>query len=130
MTACRAEGKRRPPRGVLSRAAGRIRMLIAREGRRPAATAQRRRSTSRRLGADPLGDLLVAQAPPQADRKDAAVLLDDVLAMLLGTGIGIVRAEHVAIVAPFTGPGVLNRIFAACRGEFVSCMRVSRSVVR
>ena len=46
VAACRAEGKRRPPRGVMSRAAERIRMLIARAGRRPAATAQRRRSTS------------------------------------------------------------------------------------
>jgi anti-sigma factor RsiW len=34
MAVCRAEGKRRAPRDVMSRAAERIRMLIAREGRR------------------------------------------------------------------------------------------------
>ena len=34
VTACRAEGKKRPPRDVMSRAAKRIRMLVAREGRR------------------------------------------------------------------------------------------------
>lgn len=34
MAVCRAEGKRRPPRAVMSRAAERIRVLIAREGRR------------------------------------------------------------------------------------------------
>lgn len=34
VTACRAEGKKQPPRDVMSRAAKRIRMLIAR-GRRP-----------------------------------------------------------------------------------------------
>jgi len=33
VAACRAEGKRRPPRAVMSRAAKRIRMLVAREGR-------------------------------------------------------------------------------------------------
>lgn len=33
MAACRAEGKRRPPRDVMSRAAERIRLLIARQGR-------------------------------------------------------------------------------------------------
>ena len=32
MAACRAEGKRRPPRDVISRAAARIRALVAREG--------------------------------------------------------------------------------------------------
>ena len=34
MAVCRAEGTRRPPRDVMSRAAERIRVLIAREGRR------------------------------------------------------------------------------------------------
>ena len=34
MAVCRAEGKRRPPRAVMSRATERIRVLIAREGRR------------------------------------------------------------------------------------------------
>jgi anti-sigma factor RsiW len=34
VTACRAEGKKRPPRAVMSRAATRIRLLVAREGRR------------------------------------------------------------------------------------------------
>jgi anti-sigma factor RsiW len=43
---CRAEGKRRPPRNVMSRAAKRIRVLIAREGLRPVSTAQRRRGAS------------------------------------------------------------------------------------
>ena len=42
MAACRAEGKRRPPRDVRSRAAERIRALIAREKVRPS-----RRSRSR-----------------------------------------------------------------------------------
>jgi anti-sigma factor RsiW len=36
VAACRAEGKQRPPRDVMSRAAKRIRMLVAREGRRSA----------------------------------------------------------------------------------------------
>ena len=43
---CRAEGKRRPPRDVISRAAERIRALIAPEARRPVAVAQPRRSAS------------------------------------------------------------------------------------
>ena len=34
MAVCRAEGKRRPARDVMSRAAERIRVLIARVGRR------------------------------------------------------------------------------------------------
>ena len=34
MAACRAEGQRRPPGAVVSRAAKRIRLLVAREGRR------------------------------------------------------------------------------------------------
>ena len=38
--ACRAEGRRRPPRDVMARAANRIRLLIAREARRPAGTVQ------------------------------------------------------------------------------------------
>lgn len=46
VAACHAAGKRRPPRDVMSRAAKRIRALIAREGRRPVALAQRRRSAS------------------------------------------------------------------------------------
>ena len=37
VAACRAEGKKRPPRSVMSRAAERIRALVAREGRRPVA---------------------------------------------------------------------------------------------
>ncbi|MBI4485518.1 MAG: zf-HC2 domain-containing protein [Acidobacteria bacterium] len=35
IAACRAEGRRRPPRAVTSRAAERIRMLVARGGSRP-----------------------------------------------------------------------------------------------
>ncbi len=46
VAACRAEGKRRPPREVMSRAAKRIRALIAREARRRVAVAQPRRSAS------------------------------------------------------------------------------------
>jgi anti-sigma factor RsiW len=42
IAACRAEGRKTPPRGVLSRAAERIRVLKAREGRRPVAIPQRR----------------------------------------------------------------------------------------
>jgi anti-sigma factor RsiW len=34
VTACRAEGKKRPPRDVMTRAAKRIRMLVARKERR------------------------------------------------------------------------------------------------
>jgi anti-sigma factor RsiW len=41
VAACRAERKRRLPRDVMSRAAARIRALMAREARRPAKTAQR-----------------------------------------------------------------------------------------
>ena len=40
---CRAEGKRRPPRDVMSRAAERIRALIAREGRRRSTSGPARR---------------------------------------------------------------------------------------
>ena len=46
VAACRAEGKRRPPRAVMSRAAERIRALVAREERQPVAIAQRRRNAS------------------------------------------------------------------------------------
>jgi anti-sigma factor RsiW len=42
MAACRAEGRRPPPRSVLSRAAERIRALKAREGVRPVAIPRRR----------------------------------------------------------------------------------------
>ncbi len=45
VAACRAEGKRPPPRDVMLRAAKRIRALIAREARRPVAVARPRRST-------------------------------------------------------------------------------------
>jgi len=45
---CRAEGKKRPPRAVMSRAAEQIRALVAREERQPVAIAQRRRSASGR----------------------------------------------------------------------------------
>ena len=37
---CRADGKRRPPRAVMSRAAERIRALMAREARRPVKIGQ------------------------------------------------------------------------------------------
>ena len=47
VAACRAERKKRPPRDVMSRAAKRIRALIAREARPPAAAAHPRRSASR-----------------------------------------------------------------------------------
>jgi anti-sigma factor RsiW len=43
VTACRAEGKRRPPRDVMSRAAERVRVLIAREGRRRRTSGPARR---------------------------------------------------------------------------------------
>jgi anti-sigma factor RsiW len=52
VAACRAEGKRPPPRAVMSRAAERIRALIAREGMRPAAIALRRRGASASARAD------------------------------------------------------------------------------
>lgn len=44
VAACRAEGKKRPPRAVMSRAAKRIRMLVGREGRAPVASATHRRT--------------------------------------------------------------------------------------
>jgi anti-sigma factor RsiW len=47
MAACRAEGTRKPPRDVMSRAAERMRALVAREGR-PVSIAQRPRSASGR----------------------------------------------------------------------------------
>lgn len=34
VAACRAEGRQRPPREVMSRAAKRVRLLVAREGQR------------------------------------------------------------------------------------------------
>ena len=43
VAACRAAGKRRPPRDVMSRAAKRIRVLIAREGRRRSTSEPARR---------------------------------------------------------------------------------------
>jgi anti-sigma factor RsiW len=46
VAACRAEGTRRAPRDVMSRAAERIRALLARETHRPAAIATRRRRES------------------------------------------------------------------------------------
>ncbi len=46
VAACRAERKRRLPRDVMSRAAARIRALMAGEARRPAKTAQRGKSVS------------------------------------------------------------------------------------
>ena len=46
VAACRAEGKRRPPRDMMWRAAERIRALMAREARRPAKTAQRGKRVS------------------------------------------------------------------------------------
>lgn len=48
IAACRAEGKSRPPRAVMSRAAERIRALVTQEGQRSAAPALPRRKTSRR----------------------------------------------------------------------------------
>ena len=50
VAACRAEGKSRPPRDVMSRASERIRALVARERLRPVAIAQRRGSASRPAG--------------------------------------------------------------------------------
>ena len=44
VAACRAEGKERPPRAVMSRAAERIRALVAREERQAVKIALRRRS--------------------------------------------------------------------------------------
>ncbi len=46
VAACRAEGQRRPPRAVMSRAAERIRVLVAREGQQPLAIDQGRRTAS------------------------------------------------------------------------------------
>jgi len=43
MAACRALGKSRPPRHVMSRAAERIRVLLAREGRRRSTSEPARR---------------------------------------------------------------------------------------
>ena len=43
MALCRAEGKKRPPRDVMSRAAERIRVLIARQGRRRSTSGAARR---------------------------------------------------------------------------------------
>jgi anti-sigma factor RsiW len=43
VAACRAEGSRRPPRDVMSRAEARIRALIAQSGPRDVPTPQRRR---------------------------------------------------------------------------------------
>ena len=47
VAACRVEGKKRPPRDVMSRAAKRIRALIAGDARAPVASAQPGRSASR-----------------------------------------------------------------------------------
>ena len=46
LAACRAEGKTRPPREVMSRAAARTRSVLAQDGRPPVASAPRRRRTS------------------------------------------------------------------------------------
>ena len=48
VAACRAEGKRPPPRAVMSRAAERIRALVADAGRPALTTAPPRRAASRR----------------------------------------------------------------------------------
>jgi anti-sigma factor RsiW len=42
VAACRAEGKRQPPRAVMLRAAKRVRALVERESQRPIATDLRR----------------------------------------------------------------------------------------
>jgi anti-sigma factor RsiW len=47
LAGCRAEAKRRPPSGVMSRAVERIRVLIARERLRPVAIPHRGRAASR-----------------------------------------------------------------------------------
>ena len=44
VAACRAEGKKRPPRDVMSRAAKRIRMLVARGAPRQVGSARHRRA--------------------------------------------------------------------------------------
>ncbi len=46
IAACRAEGKRRPPRDVTSRAAERIRLLMARERLQSPSPPRRQRRTS------------------------------------------------------------------------------------
>ena len=46
VAACRAEGKKQPPRAVMSRAAKRVRALIAREARRPVKIGQRAKRVS------------------------------------------------------------------------------------
>ena len=46
VAACRAEGKKRPPRAVMSRAANRVRVLMAREERRPVKIGQRAKRAS------------------------------------------------------------------------------------
>ena len=48
MAVCRAEGKMRPPRAVMSRAAERIRALIAFEARRPVAAGKPKRALMRK----------------------------------------------------------------------------------
>lgn len=45
--ACRSEGRRRPPRAVMSRAAARIRALIAQDEPRPGDVGARRRAAKR-----------------------------------------------------------------------------------
>jgi anti-sigma factor RsiW len=46
LAACRAEGKTQPPRAVMSRAAKRVRALMAREARRPGKISQRAKRVS------------------------------------------------------------------------------------
>jgi len=46
VAACRAEGKRRPPRAVISRAAKRVQALMAREVRRPVKIDRRAKRVS------------------------------------------------------------------------------------
>jgi anti-sigma factor RsiW len=46
VAACRAEERRQPPRAVMSRAAKRVRALIAREARRPVKIGQRAKRVS------------------------------------------------------------------------------------
>ena len=77
VAACRAEGKRQPPRAVMSRAAERIRALVARE--RPTASRDRSASTARiRLGSALTSELSsrlslpgAKTAPPEPTRTNS-----------------------------------------------------------
>jgi anti-sigma factor RsiW len=49
LAACHAEGKSRPPRAVMSRAAARIRLLVAQQGRASVLITRRARRAARKV---------------------------------------------------------------------------------